>query len=406
MRTSSLVLLVVLMATAVSCIDLTKWDLKWADEFNGNSLDKSKWENEVWCQGGNQELQCYTTHEKNLKVADGMLTITAVQESISGSLDGCTGVSKYGKWVCTLKKDYSSARIRTRNAVGGAWQFGRFEARARLPDGKHLWPALWLLPRDESYGGWAASGEIDIMEARGQATNKISGAIHYGGASPNNAHSGSNAVTIPGIDNFSTSWHTFAVEWNADKITWFVDDHVFMTQSLVRNFWSGKGKNPYTKQRAPFDKPFYFLINLAVGGGFFGGYGDLTTAQAHQWKKPTLDVDYVRVYTPKSGTVVPQPTKTSAKTSTSKATTAKTSTTKTSAKPTTTTKAATSTTKAATTTVTTKCNGATFDAKKYTCAVDAVTKKSVLCPLGNSACNGGCYSTTKYSCTNGALKPK
>ena len=134
------------------------------------------------------------------------------------------------------------------------------------------------------------------MEARGQRTDQILGTIHYGGSIPNNIHSGSNEKTFP-ID-FSADFHEFAVEWNTEKIMWFVDGGLFHTENINRNMWSGKGNNPYNHNGAPFDKPFHFILNLAVGGAFFpeSVYGpQVTVEEARRWPKPTMEIDYVRV---------------------------------------------------------------------------------------------------------------
>jgi len=135
---------VIIFLCFVLAISAQQYSQVWSDEFNGNSLDLSKWQYEVNCDGGgNNELQCYTSNSKNLKVSDGRLHITVVPENYNG-------------------KKYTSARINTKGKA--AWKYGRFDARAKLPNGIYIWPALWMMPRDSVYGGWAASGEIDIMK--------------------------------------------------------------------------------------------------------------------------------------------------------------------------------------------------------------------------------------------------
>jgi beta-glucanase (GH16 family) len=128
---------------------LPGWNLVWSDEFSGNTLDRSKWEFEVNARGGgNNELQYYITN--NARVQDGILTIEARKERYTGSQG---------------TREYTSSRIRTRHQ--GDWLYGRFDIRARLPQGKGIWPAIWMLPTDNRYGGWPHSGEIDIMELVG-----------------------------------------------------------------------------------------------------------------------------------------------------------------------------------------------------------------------------------------------
>ena len=160
------------------------WKLVWSDEFDGKDIDRAKWDFDIgngffnydanqWISGwGNDELQYYTREPDNAFVKDGMLHIRALKES----LHGC---------------GYTSARLKTRKRDGSplfSQKYGRFEFRAKLPTGKGVWPALWMLPQDEKYGGWAASGEIDVMEARGQEPTKVLGTLHFGSRWPANAH--------------------------------------------------------------------------------------------------------------------------------------------------------------------------------------------------------------------------
>ena len=160
----------------------------WNDEFEADDLDLKKWEFEENCWGGgNNELQCYTSRPENLFIKNGYLIIRAKKETF-------TGPSEPIDWNSNAPDKslpYTSARIRTKNK--GDWRYGRFEVRALLPEGKGIWPAIWMLPTKSKYGGWAASGEIDIMEAinLGNSPKKeIHGTLHYGGIWPNNVHSG------------------------------------------------------------------------------------------------------------------------------------------------------------------------------------------------------------------------
>ncbi len=150
------------------------WDLVWLDEFEGDSLDLTKWSyqtgtgsSEGLTDWGNKELQYY--REENVVVADGMLTIIAKEESFGG-------------------KSYTSGRIRTKGK--GDWTYGRVELRAKMPVGKGLWSAMWMLPTDFEYGGWAASGEIDMVEFVGHEKNTVYGTLHFGGQWPNNLQKG------------------------------------------------------------------------------------------------------------------------------------------------------------------------------------------------------------------------
>jgi len=258
------------------CVNSQYWKQVWSDEFDGSSIDLTKWQFEVNCDGGgNNELQCYTIRATNAMVQNGKLVITAKQESYNG-------------------KSYTSARLN--NANSASWLYGRFEMNAKLPNGKMLWPAFWMLPTDYKYGQWAASGEIDIMEMRGQVLDKVEGTLHFGGAYPNNVYQGSGPQSM-GSD-LSKGFHTYAVEWDKDQVRWYVDTNMYYSMSLDRNFWSGKGSNPYTANGQPFDQRFHIVINLAIGGGFFPSsqYGTLSTQDAAAWADPTLVIDYIRAY--------------------------------------------------------------------------------------------------------------
>jgi len=251
------------------------WNLVWSDEFNGNTLDEGKWKYEEGCSGwGNNELECYTVRRaENVRVQNGNLVIHVNVENFNG-------------------KQYTSGRLNSKQS----WTYGRFEARAKLPKGKHLWPAIWMMPANSVYGGWAASGEIDIMESRGQTVNSMSSTVHYGGSWPNNVWTSSGDKHQ--VNDFSADFHVFALEWDANDMKFSVDGNVHFTQTMHKNFYSGKGNNPYTKEGQPFDQNFFWIFNIAVGGNFFPSnvYGDLSVNDAHGWAKPTMEIDYVRVY--------------------------------------------------------------------------------------------------------------
>ena len=240
------------------------YNLVWNDEFNGTEVDLLKWSYEVNGHGGgNNELQYYTDRNENSFVSSGKLTIVARQEEYTGT-DG----TRY----------YTSARMRTVNK--GDWKYGRFEIRAKLPYGQGLWPAIWLLPTKWVYGGWAASGEIDIMELLGHETDKVYGTIHYGGTPPNNTHTGGNYTLSTGT--FAGSFHTFRFDWEENEMRWYVDDKLYLTQ---KNWFTNGQQYP-----APFDQLFHLILNVAVGGNWPGN-PDLSTTWPQQ-----MEVDYVRVY--------------------------------------------------------------------------------------------------------------
>ena len=240
------------------------WKLVWHDEFNGEYLDISKWEHEVNAQGGgNNELQYYTDRPQNSWIDDTVLVIQALKETFSGT-EGT--------------REYTSARIRSKNK--GDWKYGRFEIRAKLPYGQGLWPAIWLLPTDYSYGGWAASGEIDIMELIGHESNTVYGTLHYGGEYPNNVHSGESYSLPEG--NFAMDFHNFSMEWDTTQFRWYVDDIMYQSQT---SWFTESYDYP-----APFDQRFHLLLNVAVGGNWPGN-PDNTTSFPQR-----LEIDYVRVF--------------------------------------------------------------------------------------------------------------
>jgi beta-glucanase (GH16 family) len=243
------------------------WKLVWSDEFEGDSIDMAKWQFEVNGDGGgNNELQYYTDRKKNAQIRDGKLVITAIKEDYTGA-DG-------------KKKPYTSARLKTKGK--GDWKYGRMEARIKLVKGKGMWPAFWMMPTDAVYGGWARSGEIDIMELVGHEANTVYGTLHYGDGWPKNVHTGDKTVLKSG--DFDDDFHVFAVEWEEGVIRWYLDGVRYQTQTK----WNSVS-GPYP---APFDQKFFIILNLAVGGAWPGKPADSTRFPQ------SMEVDYVRVYQP------------------------------------------------------------------------------------------------------------
>ncbi len=268
------------------------WQLVWRDEFSGTAIDTTRWGFDLgnaltsdsgrtvvpgW---GNNELQCYTRDTSNVQVRGGLLLLRARRSTV----DGCP---------------YTSARVKTRGADGRALfaqRYGRFEFRARLPLGRGLWPALWMLPQDDAYGSWAASGEIDVLEARGQTPGTVLGTLHYGARWPHNTFTSRDYVLPRG--GSIADFHVYALEWEPGRIRWLVDGEVTQEQ---RFWWSssrqagGQGAKPTSEAElnrwpAPFDQRFYLVMNLAVGGNFLGS-PDATTPFPGE-----MAVDWVRVY--------------------------------------------------------------------------------------------------------------
>lgn len=256
--------------------------LVWSDEFDGNALDRKKWNYQLgthdvyhdvvsWVEGwGNNEWQYYT--EEAVSVSDGLLEIKATREQKEG-------------------KDYTSGRIVTRDLA--TFTYGYIEARIKLPAVAGMWPAFWMLPQptdfsstDNVYGGWAANGELDIMEAKGRLPKETSGALHFGGDWTSHVYrSGTCALQTP-----MDEWHVYAVEWRADHITWLVDGKEFLT--VKSSQWYTVASD---KESAPFDQPFYLLLNLAVGGNFDPA-GSQQLANNASFTSASMYVDYVRVY--------------------------------------------------------------------------------------------------------------
>ena len=183
-----------------------------------------------------------------------------------------------------VKKSYTSGRISTQNLK--TFTYGRFEVRAKVPNGQGYLPAFWLMANDENvYGQWPRCGEIDCMEVMGQDTNKLYGTIHYG-----NPHAESQGTyTIKdGKESFSDGFHTFTCDWEPGKITWYVDGIKYHEESNWHSTTEGQGTLTYP---APFDQPFYIILNLAVGGSWVGNPNEKTNFDNNPFV-----VDYVRVY--------------------------------------------------------------------------------------------------------------
>ncbi len=243
----------------ISSISLSAqcWNLVWEDNFDGNSLDLTKWTPQSGAGGwGNNELQYYTDRADNIQVSNGTLKIIAKEENYMGS-------------------NYTSARLRTINQ--GDWIYGRFEARLKTPIGKGLWPAFWMLSTDSPYGAWPQGGEIDIMELVGHEANISYGSFHYG--TPGNLQTQSTGYTLPS-GTFHDNFHTFTLEWEATELRYYIDGTLYFTGTKA-------SVAPYNW---PFDQEFHFLLNVAVGGSWPGAPDATTTFPQ------IMEVDYVRVY--------------------------------------------------------------------------------------------------------------
>lgn len=241
-------------------LPLPKEDAKpvWQQEFNEQAIDTSVWQfdlgrgNNGW---GNAELQYYTQRTENIKQENGLLIITARQEPYEGAR-------------------YTSARIKTKGKFEK--KFGRIEARIKLPKGQGMWPAFWMLGNDIDETGWPNSGEIDIMEYRGQEPKIVLSTLHGPGYSGNQSISKNFLADTYGFDG---DFHVFGVDWRENLIRFYVDDLIYhqLTPEDLPGPWV-------------FNKPFYIILNLAVGGNFLGSPNNDTSFPQ------TLQIDYVRVY--------------------------------------------------------------------------------------------------------------
>ena len=233
----------------------------WQDEFDGpagESPDAAKWRFDIGTDWGNAQLEYDTNRPENASLdGEGRLAITAREESYLG-------------------RDYTSARIKTEGLFERAR--GRFEARIKLPVGRGIWPAFWLLGADFETVGWPECGEIDIMEYRGQEPSIVHCSLHGPGYSGGAALTRS--YTLPS-GAFDFDYHVFAIDWDEDGITWTVDGQPY--QTIRPNDLPGGG-------RWVFNGPFFIILNVAVGGNYVGPPSETTAFPQ------TMLVDWVRVY--------------------------------------------------------------------------------------------------------------
>ncbi|MDO4333377.1 MAG: glycoside hydrolase family 16 protein [Eubacteriales bacterium] len=258
-----------------------KYRLIWEDSFTSGQLDLTKWnyrygnwipqkEHIPAAKGwGNGELQYYTDWPENIRLENDRLIIQAHRRS-THLPDGD---------VCS----YTSARIDTKGLF--SFCYGKIEFRVRCSAGPGAWPAVWMMPEDSVYGDWAASGEIDLFEARGRLPKQVCGTIHYGGVTPNKTHR--EFTGEPGGGSDISSFHVYEVIWEEGYIAWYVDGYRYASVSAWESFTPGI---PYP---APFDQNFYLIINLAIGG-----YFDLPAAEKIDMLRlpVTFEIDYIRVY--------------------------------------------------------------------------------------------------------------
>jgi len=233
-----------------------------SDEFNGTTLDQNFWTHDTGTGAGtlagagwgNNELQYYQAD--NTTVAGGVLTIEAREEAVGGAA-------------------YTSSRIQSQGLK--TVNFGKVEVRAKLPQGKGIWPAIWML--GDSFPPWPQSGEIDIMEMKGSENDTVYGAIHWD-VSDNDSgvRAFSSGAKTLSSGNFSDEFHVFSIEWNEEQISWYVDDEFFHSEDITDS------------RKDELLEDFFFLMNVAVGGNYDGNPDGFTTFPQQ------MVVDYIRVY--------------------------------------------------------------------------------------------------------------
>jgi beta-glucanase (GH16 family) len=265
--------ILVLMAMGCSLLGCKQSDgpesvLLWSDEFDADGLpDPSRWTYHLGdgcpnhCGWGNHELQYYT-HDRleNARVENGVLIIEAHKEPMDSSA-------------------FTSARLVSHPS--GKWTYAYVEVRAKLPEGRGTWPAIWMLPAENTHGNWPKSGEIDIMEHVGYDPGVIHGTVHT-----QSFHHliGTQKGAQKSVPTYSSEFHVYAINWTAEKVEFFIDGekyHEFVNTGKNTDDW-------------PFDQPFYLLLNLAVGGDWGGKMG----VDEDNWPR-RMEVDYVRVYPPR-----------------------------------------------------------------------------------------------------------
>lgn len=252
-----------LLCSAFFCACQSGPQLVWSDEFDGNVLDMSKWTAYVgdgcphMCGFGNDEKQYYSDRPGNVSLEDGKLVITALADSFNTRV-------------------YSSAKLVTKDKA--SWQYGRVEVRAKIPAGRGNWPAIWMLPQKNKYGGWPRSGEIDIMEHVGYDQGVLWGTVH---TQSFNHIKGTQKGDSTLVKDISEAFHVYAIEWREERIDWYLDNmkyHSFENTDNGSDDW-------------PFDHPFYLIFNIAIGGGWGGQQGIANDIFPNR-----MEIDYVRIY--------------------------------------------------------------------------------------------------------------
>ena len=246
--------------------EIDGYTLLWNDEFEGDTLDETVWNREVRQPGWtNEELQEYTSKPDNAFLRDGNLVLKAIKTDENG------------------KPYYTSGKVNSHNTRD--FTYGKITARAKVPEGQGLWPAIWMMPQDEQhYGQWPKCGEIDIMEVLGSRVDTAYGTVHYG--APHAEQQGT--YVLENGDTFASDFHEYSVEWEPGEMRWYIDGNLYHTVNDWFTANEGEDEKPYP---APFDQPFFVQMNLAVGGTWPGDPDETT-----DFDKAEFLIDYVRVY--------------------------------------------------------------------------------------------------------------
>jgi len=244
----------------ITPISYPGWTTFWTDEFDGNVLDPNAWTYETgngdwgW---GNNELQYYREGNNNTTLNDGKLIIEAKKESFGS-------------------QEYTSARIITKDKI--EFMHGRVDIRAKLPEGQGIWPALWMLGANINQAGWPACGEIDIMELVGHEPGTVHSTIHYGSSNSDHQYTGKDK-SLPGGEKFSEKFHVFSLLWQNNSMTFLMDDEEVVSYNASQ-----------INGNYPFNQPFFFIFNIAVGGNW-PGEPNASTVFPQQ-----MVIDYIRVF--------------------------------------------------------------------------------------------------------------
>ena len=266
-------------ADAADVPEIKGYELLWHNEFDGDSMNEDIWSYEPHEPGWtNEELQEYTTSTDNVFVRDGKMVLKAIKTDKNG------------------KDYYTSGKIKSQNKQD--FMYGKVVASAKVPEGQGLWPAIWMMPKDESYyGQWPKCGEIDIMEVLGSDVKTAYGTLHYG-----EPHGEQQGTVVLDSGSFASDFHEYSVEWEPGEMRWYIDGELYLTVNDWFTAVQGEDEKPYP---APFNQPFFVQMNLAVGGTWPGNPDETT-----DFDNAEFEIDYVRVYQkPEYDTNVKKPEK-------------------------------------------------------------------------------------------------